>query len=174
MDRKIPITKGHGKKKEIVSYLIIDEIDFDMCSNYNIYLNFAGYPAIKLDKKPVAIHRLILQAPTGTCIDHINHDKCDARRCNLRIASPQENASNLKLAKNNTSGYRGVYKTKHGRWKATVRHFGKEIYCGVYDDIKDAAQAAANKRAELGYLDNGILPNIVLIEHKRNKIKGQF
>ena len=56
----------------------------------------------------------------GDVIDHINWDSTDDRWGNLRLANKSTNAMNRGLNRNNTSGYRGVYKHHTGNWTATV------------------------------------------------------
>ena len=59
----------------------------------------------------VGLHRLILDAPPGKHVDHINGDTLDNRKCNLRLCSIRENLLNRGPNKNNTSGYKGVMKS---------------------------------------------------------------
>lgn len=58
----------------------------------------------------VYMHRLILGAPKGMSVDHINHNGLDNRRRNLRLCSHKENMENRDGANaNSTTGLRGIY-----------------------------------------------------------------
>jgi len=46
-----------------------------------------------------------------------------------------------KMSKNNTSGYKGVYRMKNGKYRAGIYFKGKNIHLGVYDTKEDAAKA---------------------------------
>lgn len=86
------------------------------------------------------MHRVILGvADRSTCVDHINRNGLDNRRCNLRIATSVENHANSGLHRNNTSGFKGV--TKVGRlWKAQAGR-GKGSHIGYFQSAEDAAVA---------------------------------
>jgi hypothetical protein len=76
----------------------------------------------------IYLHRLILGAPKGMCVDHINHNGLDNRRCNLRLCSHKENLENRSGANvNSSTGMRGVYihKTvdRTGNTKGLVRTY---------------------------------------------------
>lgn len=64
----------------------------------------------------VLLHRVVMGATRGTDIDHINHEKLDCRRSNLRPATKSQNMQNRRGAQrnNHTTGIRGVmnYETK--------------------------------------------------------------
>lgn len=154
-------------KNKIFGYVKCDSEDYETIKNYRILINSKGYPIFNLEGKTYRLHRWIMGNPTGLQVDHINHDKLDVRKNNLRIVNNQTNCQNRQIHSNNTTGYRGVSKTKTGKYYAYVGHNYKKINCGIYEDVEDAAQASANKRAELGYLDEGILPKITPVEHKR-------
>jgi hypothetical protein len=83
-----------------------------------------------------------LQAKPGELVDHVNRNKLDNRRKNLRIVSPQANAVN-RGASGRSSNYKGVAKKGKG-WQVYVG--GK--YVGVFEDEVSAAlayDAAAKK-----------------------------
>lgn len=91
--------------------------------------------------KQIAMHRLILNAKTGQMCDHINGDRLDNRRSNLRLVTYSENAMNkCKPRKKTHSKYKGICFNKYSGWKATIRPNGKYIHLGYYQDEKKAAE----------------------------------
>lgn len=88
------------------------------------------------------MHRLIMDAPAGMVIDHINHDTLDNRRCNLRICTHAENIRNGLRPKNNTSGFKGVFWERcANRWRARATLDGQSYHLGLFRDPADAARA---------------------------------
>lgn len=72
-------------------------------------------------------------------VDHINRDKLDCRRANLRVANKSQNAANkTKARRNATSKYKGVSKAGK-KWKASITVNGETIYLGIFDKETDAA-----------------------------------
>jgi hypothetical protein len=83
-------------------------------------------------------------------IDHINRDKSDNRIENLRDVSHLENMRNKSDYSNNKSGLRGVsWKKSHSQWVSQIKHKGKTIYIGLFDNKHEAHKAYLNKKAEL-------------------------
>ncbi|MGO2634644.1 MAG: hypothetical protein ACTH9H_12945, partial [Galactobacter sp.] len=81
---------------------------------------------------------------------------CHNRACvnvdHLRVVTNKQNSENRSDSqKNNTSGFRGVTKSRpsSNKWIAQVRHRGRRIYLGTFADIAEAAAAARLKRVEL-------------------------
>lgn len=68
-------------------------------------------------------HRIVLERKLGRKIakgeltDHINRDKSDNRRCNLRVADKSLNSVNRGIRPDNTTGYVGVYKYYPKQWQ---------------------------------------------------------
>jgi hypothetical protein len=119
--------------------LLYDEIDAEMIESQHWYLDYRGYARSYRGK----IHRLIMRPPEGFDVDHINGNKLDNRRTNLRVVTHQENCQNRPLPnKNNTSGHRGVswHKRRQG-WCATVRAGEKKFY-GQFKTLDEAVEAA--------------------------------
>lgn len=86
-------------------------------------------------------------------IDHINGDRTDNRIENLRAVTSLENKQNLGLSINNKSGIKGVcWSAAAGKWQAQIRLSGKTKYLGVFDTIKNAAEARLSAEAEFGFL----------------------
>lgn len=82
------------------------------------------------------MHRLLLNAPPGLYVDHINGDGLDNRRCNLRIVTPLQNAWN-KLPKKRFVGTTQRY----GKWCAQIQHKGKNYNLGLFATEEEAARA---------------------------------
>ncbi len=82
-------------------------------------------------------------------VDHINHDKADNRRCNLRITTHRNNSKNRSSKKNATSKYLGVHLQKcNNKIYGTYQYFQARIrtdyelkYIGVFKNEEDAARA---------------------------------
>lgn len=81
---------------------IVDKRDIPLISNERWHISKNGYVVANRDKK--YLHRVLMKPKTGEIIDHINGDKLDNRRENLRIVDYSENGYNRKLATDNKSG----------------------------------------------------------------------
>lgn len=106
----------------------------------DIKWSFSGIYA-KCDKSRYGkrfMHEFILEKKNDKdVIDHINKNKLDNRKENLRICTNQQNLFNSKLAKNNTSGYTGV-RWNGFSWVAYIKYNNKRINLGSFDNIEDA------------------------------------
>lgn len=82
--------------------------DMDKITIYTWYITSHGYAASRINDKIMYMHRLILNAPKGVEVDHINGVKTDNTRENLRFANRSIQTRNIAKQKNNTSGVLGV------------------------------------------------------------------
>jgi hypothetical protein len=96
----------------------------------------------------IFMHRLL--CPTDAAeVDHVDGQRLNNRRKNLRPASRMENARNLKTAKNNRSGYRGVYfHSSRKQWVARGHGVCGVVFLGRFNDVHDAGRAAHEWRAQ--------------------------
>lgn len=138
--------------------ILIDVADFEMIDGENRYIsiNCSGYANITKYDEQIFIHRLIMGLPNTydpkakLIVDHINGDKLDNRRCNLRIVKKELNPINCKKYKNNTSGVKGVsWNKKLSKWQVNINVNKKTIYLGVYSDFEEAVKI--RKEAEYKY-----------------------
>lgn len=127
---------------------LIDKEDFDKVSAHS-WCCSRGYMETRTKQKVIRMHRLIMGVSNPKeKIDHINHNKSDNRRKNLRTCTHMENCSNNLTSKNNTSGQTGVIFHK-GKWEVRIKHNYKNFYLGRFDTFEKAVEARIAKEIEL-------------------------
>lgn len=89
----------------------------------------------------VRMHRVIMNAPTGVQVDHINHNGLDNRRSNLRLCSSAENQYG-KRAIPHSSRFKGVtWNKRDKKWQALIMKNGKTTSLGYFTSEYEAAKA---------------------------------
>lgn len=88
----------------------------------------------------VRMHHAVLPRPVNLFVDHINGDKLDNRRCNLRLVTKSQNMMNVGNRANTKSGFKGVSLFQKG-WKAYINKDRKQIHLGCFNTPEKAAQA---------------------------------
>ena len=101
------------------------------------------------------MHHVILPLKDGLQVDHINGNRLDNRKENLRLVTKSQNMMNRGVQKNSTSGYKGVNEHQ-GKWRAYILENGKQKHLGVFEDKKEAARAY-NKMAKLLHGEYAVL-----------------
>lgn len=132
----------------------VDDEDFDWLSkfNWNRQLGASrGYARCGVGGKVLLMHRVIMHCSPNQSVDHINHDKLDNRKANLRVVSQSDNMANArKTAKPKSSKFKGVNRRKkNGRWRAELFKHGVYYYLGDYSTEVEAAQAYNKKALEM-------------------------
>ncbi len=125
--------------------------DYNKIKNYYWQISTNGYIYNRTSEEYILLHRLILNLSieelTG---DHIDLNRKNNRKYNLRICSMQENSFNRGLYKNNTSGVTGVFwDGRIDKWTAQIKYNYKNIILGYYDDFNEAVEV--RKQAEEEY-----------------------
>lgn len=127
---------------------MIDEADWPAVESLTLYRGTNGYCYFSTwhDGRswPQTLHGFLMGAPKGTHVDHINGDKLDNRRSNLRVVTPQKNQINRKrLNRNNRSGVRGVDRAGKGTkpWRAQITVDYKNYQLGFFSTIEEATEA---------------------------------
>ena len=124
----------------------VDEEDIPIVEAHSWYVNGGGYMFHRsgTDGAPLRLHREImgLKADDGKVIDHINHDKLDNRKCNLRVTTQAENCVNNIKRCSNTIGHIGLRIAKNGNFYYSRIEKGGQAYNLLRtDDVVEAAQA---------------------------------
>jgi hypothetical protein len=125
---------------------LVDDRDAVFLSRWTWHLSNNGY-AVSCstkgrDSKERLMHRVVMERRIGKfpLIDHANRNTLDNRLSNLRAATSSENGGNrIERGKGNTSGFKGVHKTKSGRWQAKIG--AERRYIGNFETPEDAAAA---------------------------------
>lgn len=139
MSKEIPLTQG--------KVAIVDDEDYSMLSQYRWFLHTTGcairhFGHGRKDRRMIRMHREIMNAPKELQVDHINGDKLDNRRSNLRLATNSQNQMNCRKRYGNDSKYKGVcWHWQNSKWRANIKIDGKQTHLGLFLNEIDAAKA---------------------------------
>lgn len=103
-------------------------------------MNRGGYAVRSEGGRPILMHRVIASAPPGLEVDHINRNRLDNRRSNLRLTDYTGNMRNCSRNRRNTSGYKGVRRLGN-RWAARLKCDGEWCCLGWFNTPEEAAVA---------------------------------
>lgn len=149
----IPLRARDGSIRD---YAIIDAEDLPLVSCRRWCLDGNNYAAAMIRINgigyKVKMHRLLLGLQPGDKMngDHINRNRLDNRKSNLRILTKKENSKNMSKFRDSTSSYRGVFWDKQSnRWRANITVDGKQTRIGIFKNELDAAHAAREARMHL-------------------------
>lgn len=116
--------------------VMVDDDDYEKLIAYKWSFN-NGYAN---SSRVGMMHRVIMGNPNGQ-VDHINGNRADNRRCNLRLATQKENSQN-KTKFWGKSKYKGVlWDNKSECWQSRIFSQGKSIFLGNFRNEQNAAQA---------------------------------
>lgn len=136
---------------------IVDDDDFEYLSQWKWHCLANGYAARRQYENGrkggntyIRMHRLVNKTPDGLFTDHINGNKLDNRKSNLRDCTYTENNVSKPPTSSNTSGYKGVSFSKGmNKWHAQIRKSGEHWDLGYFDSPREAAQAYNDKAREI-------------------------
>lgn len=126
---------------------LIDLSDIEKVGKHRWYASTKGY--VK-SQDNLRLHRLVMDAPDGYLVDHVNRIPLDNRKSNLRLCTPAENSRNVGVSQSNSTGFKGVYFEKlNNKYRARIKYNGKRVSLGCYENAVDAAIAYDKKAIEL-------------------------
>lgn len=136
MPKRIPLTRGQTA--------LVDESDFAHLSQWKWLYIGSGYAGrFRREsgaKRLIYLHRHIMDAQPGQRVDHINGNRLDCRRENLRLVTLNQNQQNRKKPARSSSGYKGVcWHRGIKKWHVRIGVNGARLHLGYYTDAETAA-----------------------------------
>jgi hypothetical protein len=130
--KPIPLKGKYGEGK----FTKVSDQDFDFVRGLSLYVN-DGYVKTYHKGRHWRLHQLLV----GSHYDHINQDKLDNTRENLRPCTQRQNNANVQTR--GESGYKNVSrdKTTKNSWKASISVDGKMVHLGNFENPHFAALA---------------------------------
>lgn len=119
---------------------IIDLDDMERCKPYKWVFRNDGYVSAKINGKGIKLHRFIANIPKGLHTDHINRNRLDNRKVNLKVCTQSENNKNKSSYSNNKSGRRGVEIRENGIYYVEIKYDGNRYYLGCYTNFDEAVR----------------------------------
>ena len=126
------------------AWVTIDAADWPLASIFRWSANkdhsiHAAVNAVR-PRRRIRLSRLLLQAPQQLHVDHINGNRLDNRRANLRLATNTENMRNMRRHSDARSRFKGVW-WYCNHWHAQICANRKKHYLGSHPDETTAARA---------------------------------
>jgi hypothetical protein len=138
--KEIPLNKGY--------VALVDDSDYEELSKRRWFVhgpsdNNYAVTTTGTGGKHVYMHRLLLPCDDpGLQPDHINGNRLDNRRSNLRLATRSQNNINRGPGRNSTTGIKGVHFCRaRKRWRAAIKCNRKFHHIGYFSDPMLAAMA---------------------------------
>lgn len=138
--RWIPLASGE--------HALVDEEDYErvmeMRWTFGVSNRRRKYVRASVGRRSVYLHRFVMNAADGEQIDHLQNDRLDNRKNQLRRATALQNGGNQKR-RNGVSGFKGVYPYRsHTRpWVARFKlngAKGRNLHLGVFETAEQAAR----------------------------------
>lgn len=148
-EKIITIQNKRGK----IFIIRVDEEDYDMLIDMGPWhINSRGYAVHSEGRSCVFMHRFLMGLEEGDkkVVDHINRNKLDNRRNNLRVVTQAENQRNRSKHKIGGSRFLGVSRTPSGFMARMYDFEGRQRYLGSFRHEVDAAEAYDKARIAAG------------------------
>jgi len=126
-------------------YTIVDPDDYQKLAKlpWQLCDSETGQYALRLaGRQIIAMHRVIMNAPRGSIVDHEDRNGLNNTRKNLRFATRTQNNCNVRRkTETKTSKYKGVsFVPKTQKWRAQIKYNGISKHLGYFENEEDAAR----------------------------------
>lgn len=124
----------HSNKK-----ILIDRQDMKLFDGVTIFVNADGYALFKKDNETYRVHNVVMsKSPDGKhVVDHINGNRLDNRKQNLRWISIRHNNRNKSGYSRNTTGVIGIQERKL---------IGKHYFLATFTDPNSQLESSGQGR----------------------------
>lgn len=135
--------------------------DGKKCSNW---IGNCGYYIIQFNYKKYNVHRILWvlynqkEIPEEMFIDHIDCNRINNTKENLRLVTVIQNRYNSKINKNNTEGIKGL---------TSIKRNNIYYYCQIYKNYKKYSKT-------FPYNEFGFEQAKLWLEEKRKELHGEF
>lgn len=138
--REIPLANGKG-------VAVVDDEDFERVAahRWTLMRQALGhrehrYALTQIDHVTVYMHRLVIGAPAGIRVDHVDCDGLNNRRANLRLCDQSQNGGNHRAwGRPTASGFKGVHRVRK-KWRAEIMVRRERFNLGNYETPEEAAR----------------------------------
>lgn len=159
------------RSKSVTMDVLMDDATYEICRFNSICLS-SDYPRVTLPRisvtdksRVILLHHLVMGWTEGfsatRVIDHINGNKLDARRCNLRIVSWALNGHNKRHRCIKNTPYHGVKRKHESAWEASIQKDAILYHLGTYKTPELAAMAR-DGMARFLYGDDAFTNNVIV------------
>jgi hypothetical protein len=129
-------------------YAIVDNEDWGALSSFFWYFN-GGYAATNSMGDKIYMQKFLMNTPKSMDTDHIDRNKLNNRRCNLRICTRSQNLGN-RPSYVGSSIFKGVsWNSQAKKWKVYIMKNKKSFYLGRFSDELEAAKVYNKAAVEL-------------------------
>ena len=141
--------------------ILVSDVDYARLSTFKWFIDKkTGYAHRTLHHRhgknryesiPIQMHTDVIgKPPIGMLVDHVNRNRLDNRRDNLRFVTPSESVQNTQRLRMYAKGVsRCSCGCKKRRWLARIKKGGVTYNLGRFDDMRDAMEAYNSKAREL-------------------------
>lgn len=129
-------------RTEFAEPVLLDDDVAEKLQKVTIRVDTRGYPFFYRyygkRKHKCYLHRYVLPAPVGYVTDHINGNRLDVQRSNLRLLTVAQNARNRLKKTDAECDYKGVFKNR-SKFRSVIVFGYQKFELGIYESAEEAA-----------------------------------